>query len=375
MTQLIETKATPLADFLAGAAFSSPPQLQSYLGALTPQQLDAIGNETAALLFDAAVHDLGWLRRIEVRGEDRFRWLSGMVTNAVETLPQDGGAYNFILNAQGRIQGDAWVWRNGDSLELELTAAQSPALLEHFDRYIIMDDVELAPMEGQSALGLTGPDSARILSVLGLTAQVSVMTWIRGIAAGIEVQIRRTYGTTVPHYELWVATEAIPRLWSALHNAGAAFAGTEALETLRIVEGIPAYEVDIESRDLVQETSQIRALNFAKGCYLGQEIVERVRSRGQVHRHLRSLELNLDDADSLPVKGTELRIAGSGTDAKSVGTITSAAALHLKGSSRIFAIAMLRAEAEVGNKTLEFANGAALILDGTPKLRNEIEIR
>lgn len=368
MTQLIETTATPLAEFLAGPAFSSAPELQNYLGVLTPQQLDAPTAETGALLFGAAVHDLGWLRRVEVRGEDRFRWLSGMVTNEVETLPQAGGAYNFVLNAQGRIQGDAWVWRDADSLELELTAAQTPALLEHFDHFIIMDDVELAPVEGKSGLGLTGPDAARILSVLGLTAEVQEMTGTRGIAAGIEVEIRRSYGTIVPHYELWSATEVIPQLWAALRDAGAKAAGANALETLRIVEGIPAYGVDIESRDLVQETSQTRALSFTKGCYLGQEIVERVRSRGQVHRHLRALELSLSDAVSLPTKGVELRISGSAADAKPAGQITSATAVHLKSGSRIFAIAMLRAEAEVGNKTLEFAGGTARILDGPPKL-------
>jgi folate-binding protein YgfZ len=369
MTQLIETTATPLAEFLAGPAFPSAPPVKNYLGVLAPQQLDAPIAETEALLFGAAVHDLGWLRRVEVRGEDRFRWLSGMVTNAVETLPQAGGAYNFVLNAQGRIQGDAWVWRNGDSLELEFTAAQSPALLEHFDHFIIMDDVELVPVEGRSALGLTGPDSARILSVLGLTAEVPEMMRISGIATGIEIEIRRNHGAVVPHYELWTASEAIPQLWTALRDAGAKAAGADALETLRIVEGIPAYEIDIESRYLVQETSQTRALNFTKGCYLGQEIVERVRSRGQVHRHLRALELQLDEAGaSLPVKDMELRISGSSADVKPAGQITSAVALHLKSGSRIFAIAMLRAEAEVGSKTLEFVGGTARILDGPPKL-------
>ncbi len=372
MTQLIETTATPLAEFLAGPAFPSAPPLQDYLGALTPQRLDAPAAETEALLLGAAVHDLGWLRRVEICGEDRFRWLSGMVTNAVETLPQAGGAYNFILNAQGRIQGDACVWRDGDSLELEFTAAQSPALLEHFDHFIIMDDVELVPVEARSALGLTGPDSTRILSVLGLTADVPEMTRTSGVAEGIEIEIRRGHGPVVPHYELWTASDAIPRLWTALRDAGAKPAGADALETLRIVEGIPAYESDIESRYLVQETSQTRALNFTKGCYLGQEIVERVRSRGQVHRHLRALELELDEADSsLPAKDTELRISGSSADAKPAGQITSAVALHLQGRSRIFAIAMLRAEAEIGSRTLVFGGGTARILDGPPRLTSQ----
>ena len=64
------------------------------------------------------MHDLGWLRRVAVRGEDRFRWLSGMVTNTVNDLGANAGAWNLVLNAQGRIQGDLHVWREGDELEL-----------------------------------------------------------------------------------------------------------------------------------------------------------------------------------------------------------------------------------------------------------------
>ena len=368
MKQLTDTIATPLAEYLSGPASASPPRLESYLGALTPQQFDDPQSETGALLFGAAVHDLGWLRRIDLRGEDRFRWLSGMVTNEVETLPASGGAYNFILNAQGRIQGDACVWRSGDALELEITASQAETLSAHLDHFIIMDDVELAPAAGLSALGLTGPAAEHILNVLGLTAPIPEMTHTSGTAAGLSLGIYRSYGTIVPHYELWAPSESIPRLWAALREAGASPVGAAALETLRIIEGIPAYGIDIESRDLAQETSQGRALSFTKGCYLGQEIVERIRSRGQVHRHLRSLELTLDSSGNLPERGTEVRISGSDPESKPVGTLTSIAALHQNGASRIFAIALLRAEAEAGNRPLAYTGGTAQILDTPPKL-------
>ena len=62
------------------------------------------------------MHDLGWMRRVAVRGEDRFRWLSGMVTNTVNDLFPNTGAWNLVLNAQGRIQGDLTVWREGEEL-------------------------------------------------------------------------------------------------------------------------------------------------------------------------------------------------------------------------------------------------------------------
>jgi folate-binding protein YgfZ len=115
--------------------------------------------------------------------------------------------------------------------------------------------------------------------------------------------------------------------------------GCASVEKLRIAEGIPAYGIDMVERDLPQETSQMRALHFNKGCYLGQEIVERIRSRGNVHRHLRPLELT----GPVPESGTEIFLE----DGKPAGQITSAAELPLATGSRVFALSVVRAEAEV----------------------------
>jgi len=359
---------TALADFLAASA--SPAELVPYLGALTPRQLDAPEVETGALLFGAAVHDLGWLRRIVVRGEDRFRWLSGMVTNGVESLSDKEGAYNLVLNAQGRIQGDCYAWRDGEALEVEVTAEQSDALTAHFDRFIIMYDVELAPVVNQTALGLAGPLAENILEKLGLPA-LAALASSNGIVDGIPVRLFRGYGMVVPHYALWADAAQIPALWRAMLAAGATAVGAESLETLRISEGIPAYGIDIQGRDLAQETAQERALSFTKGCYLGQEIVERIRSRGQVHRRLRAVEITPEGSaelpPTLPLAGAELRVAGSAPEAKPAGTLTSVTALQLPGARRIFAIAMIRAEAEIGNQPLMYSGGTARILHNPPK--------
>jgi len=374
--QTAELLATPLAASLTTASSVATPALElaAYRGALTPLHLDAPEVETGALLRGAAVHDLGWLRRVGVRGEDRARWLSGMVTNAVETLPEHSGAYNLVLNAQGRIQGDLYVWRGGDDLEVEIAADQTEALLGHFDRFIIMDDVELVPLPQWSALGITGPDAELILGKLGLPALPEELSSVAGSAAGsaagsvagIPVRLDRGYGTLVPHYALWAAVGQIPALWQALVAAGATPVGAASLETLRIVEGVPAYGIDIQSRDLAQETSQTRALSFTKGCYLGQEIVERIRSRGQVHRFLRAVEVLPERTGDLPAAGTELfspNIAG-----KPAGTLTSVTALQLDGALCVFGIAMVRAEAEIGNHPLTYPSGQALVLKAVPKL-------
>jgi len=354
------TFATPLAVQLESAGKLSA--LTAYRGALTAQELDAPANEIAALACGAAVHDLGWLSRVAVRGEDRFRWLSGMVTNTVNDLAPDAGAWNLVLNAQGRIQGDLHVWREGDALELELAADQREKLLAHLDHFIIMDDVELAPIEGETALGLTGPLAGELLDRLSLPRLAEPMTAKRVEWNGVDLRILRGYGTLAEHYEFWFPQAQLVRVWKYLRAAGAVAVGAASLEAFRIAEGIPAYGVDMAERDLPQETSQMRALHFTKGCYLGQEIVERIRSRGSVHRHLRPLELT----GPLPEIGTELTLA----DGTPAGQITSAAALPLATGERIFALGMMRGEAELRKQDFSYTAGAetgvARILAATP---------
>ncbi|MGA2251024.1 YgfZ/GcvT domain-containing protein [Terracidiphilus sp.] len=357
---------TPLTRQLTSGSASG--LLAPFHGVLSIAQLDAPQAETAAIAFGAAVHDLGWLRRIAVRGEDRFRWLSGMVTNTVNDLAARGGAWNLVLNAQGRIQGDLMIWRNDDELELEIAADQHNKLLAHLDRFIIMDDVELAPVEGETAIGLTGPKAAEILAKIGVTSLAEPLTQTRFEAGSLNLTIRRNYGALADHYTLWVAEDSASQLWRQLITAGAQPTGTASLEAFRIAEGIPVYGIDIAERDLPQEavsqqTGQLHALHFSKGCYLGQEIVERIRSRGNVHRHLRQIEID----GPLPAPGTELTLENT-----AAGTITSAAELPLPMGPRRFALAMIRAEAEARNLPLAYTasqdSGTVRILTAPPTL-------
>ncbi len=367
----IDLAPTPLAALLTQAA--APPALAAHCGVLTPDLLDAPGRETETLAFGAAAHDLGWLRLVAVRGEDRFRWLSGMVTNTVYDLPANTGLWNLVLNAQGRIQGDLHVWRDGDNLTLTIAADQYDRLLTHFTRHIIMDDVELVPLSldadgnltGETALGLTGPMAVGVLERLGLPVLSHDLTFATAKWNDQPIRVIRAYGVLAPHFELWVQAGQLPALRQALIEAGATPVGVASLEAFRIAEGIAAYGIDIAERDLPQETSQMRALSFGKGCYLGQEIVERIRSRGSVHRHLRPLEL----FGPLPAAGAELTL-DSGASA---GQITSAAEWPLPAGNRTFAFGMIRAEAEIRSQPLNYtageAAGTARILASPPSFQ------
>ncbi len=250
-------------------------------------------SQLAALLQNAGISRLdqtGWIR---VTGEDRVRWLNGMVTNTIQQLKDGEGNYNFLLSVQGRIQGDATIFAEPDALLIETAVSQLPNLMALLDRFIIMDDVELADTSAsQAGLLIAGPSSASLLKQIGLNVedladfQKRSMPWNAS-----QIDVIHAYSPLVPRFELWADANTATKLFEALQSAGAVFCEPQSLEWLRILEGTPLYGTDIRDRELPQETGQTRALHFAKGCYLGQEIVERIRSRGNVHRTFSAFRL------------------------------------------------------------------------------------
>ena len=249
---------------------------------------------------------------------------------AFAAAAQDGGraARTAAGSAADPLLGTPFAGESG--LELEIAADQYEKLLAHLNHFIIMDDVELVPLGigapgeagAETAIGLTGPMAEQVLGRLGLPGFAVPMSGAQVEWNGYDLRLVRAYGVLAPHYELWLPVAGLQLLWSSLRTAGATPIGCATLDAFRIAEAIPLYGVDIAERDLPQETSQTRALHFNKGCYLGQEIVERIRSRGNVHRHLRPLELS----GPVPAAGTELTLEDG---AGSRGQITSAAALPL----------------------------------------------
>ena len=351
-----EASAQPtwLALHLAGSTEVAP-----YGGSITPLRLDAPATEMAALAHGCAVHDLGWLRRIRVQGSDAVRWLNGMVTNSVRDLAPGAGIWNLVLDAQGHILGDLTVVHATDGIEIVLEAAQYERLIGHLDRFIIMDDVELVPVDGETAIGLSAPKAAEVLARLGLVAPEAPQQSLSAQWQGTTLRIDRGFQALVPHFALWIETAKAAELWQALIAAGAVAVGSAAVEALRIAEAIPAYGIDMVERDLPQESSQNRALHANKGCYIGQEIVERVRARGMVRRHLRALALS----GPVPAVGTVLQLE----DGSPAGEVTSAAALPLPAGDRIVALAKVPAAIEVRNPQLFYnadnQRGSARLLD------------
>jgi folate-binding protein YgfZ len=284
----------------------------------------------------------GWIR---VSGSDRVRWLNGMTTNSVQALMPGQGAYSFFLNAQGRIQGDAVIWAEEDHLLLQTSPAQTENLISLLDRFIIMDDVELTDVSAdQHVLQVLGVRAEDFLGSAGLTPPVTELTRVR-TPDGL---VTRLPNAVVPRFEIIAPTQAgLDAICGQFLEEGLSPLEANALETLRILEGTPLFGTDIRDRDLPQETAQTRALHFNKGCYLGQEIVERIRSRGNVHRTFHAFLLTGDT----PAAGTPLT-----AEEKPVGELTSVTTLP---GGRRAGLGYIRREALDRNLALTFPGGSA----------------
>jgi folate-binding protein YgfZ len=317
-----------------------------------PSDFGDVRAEFQALVASAGVYRLSARAKVSLTGSDRVRWLNGMVTNNIRDLAPGQGVYAFLLNPQGHILGDLYAFNRGESLIVDTDHSQLEKILAVFDKYIIMDDVEVTG-EKLAAIGIAGPKCREVLQAAGFAVpdlrplQFVAATWQQAA-----VTLVRGDNPRVESFELWLAPGDLDRVYETLVNAGAKAVGTAALDLLRIAAGIPRYGIDIRERDLPQETEQERALNFSKGCYVGQEIVERIRSRGQVRRKFTGFEVN----GPLPAPGSKIQ-----GESKEVGEITSAASLPLASGERRVALGYIRREVAMPGKPIEVDGSAASV--------------
>jgi folate-binding protein YgfZ len=352
---------TPLQEALGSQTTGNmvPSRVSEYCGAETATAFSDPQGEFEALRSGCAVYDLGFRARLTVKGSDRVRWMNGMVTNNVRDLPSGHGLYAFLLNPQGRILGDMFVYNEGDTLTVETDRSQVEKILATFDHFIIMDDVEVTnENENWTALGVSGPNSRRILHAVGIEVpemeplQVVTPQCVCDCDCAKCVVVRGEEAQR-ESYEIWLASKDVLKTWTAILSAGATPVGSEALEMQRILGGVPRYSVDIRERDLPQETEQLRALNFNKGCYVGQEIVERIRSRGNVHRKFSGFVLQ----GSPEIKAEAKIFSGE----KEVGEITSVANLHTASRGQTFALGYIRREAGVPGQEVMINDAKAVV--------------
>lgn len=285
-----------------------------------------------ALREGAAILDLSARGRIRASGEDRKRLLHAMTTNHVQELEPGRTIYAFFLNAQGRIQADVWIHAEEEYLLLDVEPEVREKVYGHLDKFIIADDVTLEDITATTAeIAVEGPHAA------ALPAQ--------GIVVGATVTGQAGFRMVVP-------VEQKDAILEALQAAGGVPASVEDILSVRLENGVPRYGDDISDASLVQETQQLQAVHFNKGCYLGQEIVERVRSRGQVNRLLTKLRI---DGAAVPAAGEKV-MAGE----QEAGTVTSAA--YSPAGECVRALAYLRAKFIVPGAGLTVGGAAAEVV-------------
>jgi folate-binding protein YgfZ len=354
-TSAASVSETPLVSLLSASHPELP--LIPYQGALSVSRFSSVDVEIAGFLRSAGIYDLGSRTFIRVTGDDRIRWLNGMVTNTIQGLAQGSLNDSFLLSAQGRILGDATVYSSADHLLLETARSQSERLLAHLDHFIIMDDVELQQLDAATtAIGIAGPNAASILASRGAAAP-GPLAFASAAIDGIPVTLAHVHSPGVPRFEIRCPADRALELWTALAADGAVPCGTEAVESLRILEAIPLYGTDITDRYLAQETNQSQVLHFSKGCYLGQEIVERIRSRATVHRGLCQFSLTgavpkLSPGETLPLHAGEA----------AVGELTSIAQI----GAYTLALGIVRNEALERKQEITYPGGAATPLSAPP---------
>jgi folate-binding protein YgfZ len=284
-----------------------------------------------ALRESAAWFDLSTRGRIRATGDDRKRLLHAMTTNHVEGLEPGQGLYAFFLNAQGRVLADAVILCAEDNLLISTEPETRHSVFEHIDHFIIADDVTLEDAtEASCEFAVEGPLASERLASLGAPVPEADYSW----CSWNNVIVLRASATGQPGFRLIAPVEKKAELQALLASVAPEATAGDVL-AVRLENGRPRYADDITERYIAHETGQLHALHFQKGCYLGQEIVERVRSRGLVNRQLTPLSIH---GTAIPVRGDKI-LDGE----KEVGEVTSAA--WSPAGNAVRALAYLRLEA------------------------------
>jgi len=273
------------------------------------------------LTTEAALCEPPRASRLELMGPDRERFFGGMVTAPVEGLEPGRGAFGFITDVRGRVLASATVMTLEDRLWLEIPRGRGRTIIEHLEKYIVTDQVEILPLGDMASVRIAGPKSAGVLADLGATAARDLSEpWSHAQVEVLDYQARlvREGHSAVPAFSLWQSSAIAPLMVEDLADAGIAQVGAEATEALRIEHGHPLWGVDYDDSNLPQETGIPNAVDYEKGCYLGQEIVARIHYRGQPARRMCRLVF---EPGHMPAAGAEV-----GFDGRAAGKVTSVSA-------------------------------------------------
>ena len=314
----------PLESPLLDLHRSARAEIGEYFGTLLPSRFGDFTAEYAAVRNEVGLADTNFRALFSFSGPDAQRYLNALLTSNVRDLKPGQGATGLLLTPQGHILAEVETLRLPDSILAISHALVRERTFSTFDKFIIMDDVTLedaTPSTG--TLDLVGPQVAALLFELcGLSVadlpvggHAEVTLWSTPCRA-----VRHEFAGN-PAIVLIAPREHLATLWRELEARvrayGGAAVGMAALNSLRLESGVPWFSHDYDDKNIPHEaTLEHSHISYEKGCYTGQEIVERVRSRGHANRRITELQFHSPDA---PASGTKLLHDGA-----EVGAVTSA---------------------------------------------------
>lgn len=296
--------------------------------------------EYHAVREQAGLIDYSFRIQLRMTGEDRVSFLQGIVSNDIKALRPGEGCAATLLTEQGRLVADLRVYALDSALLLDVDTRIKEKAMEALSRFIIADDVEVEDISAQQVtLALQGPLASQVLTAVGVSLSLpKALQHGEGMLGDSSVHIVHADDTGTDGYELLVPQASAEHVWQTLLQVGEPVGvrpvGLTALNLLRVEAGIPWYGVDMDESRIVLEVGLEHAISFKKGCYLGQEVVERATARGHVNRKLSGL---LVQGETIPVSGDKLF-----HDSQEVGWVTSAVASPRCG--RPIALAYVRRE-------------------------------
>lgn len=274
----------------------------------------------------AGLIDLSCRGRLLVTGSEAVQFLNGLITNDMKTLAENRWMPAVFPNVQGRLVASVRVvHQSADAAGsggflIDTEPATHAQVLQTVQRFTLAGDFHVADLTGQTALlSVQGAGAAGIIkSLFGETAatlgqnQVTRTSW-----SETSLTIMRASHTGGDGFDLIINASSAGALWHALLQAGARPVGFEALEILRLEAGQPRFGIDMDESNVVSETGLDDAVSFTKGCYIGQEIIARIKYRGHVAKKLSGLILEGRGKIERDAKITA-------ADGKEIGRVTSA---------------------------------------------------
>lgn len=275
---------------------------------------------TETMTDPVTVYDLSDRTQIELTGTDRIKFLNGFSTNDIKSLQAGDGCEAFLTNVKGRVLAHVFVFATANSLWIDTIPGQETVIINHLDRYLIREDVQLnGRSQERGELFLTGPVAAQLLM---LDPELPPFGSVTREAFGVPLEIRRADILGSPGFLLSIPRSVVQSTRQSLLTIGCLAGSAEEFETRRIEAGFPYQGRDISDENLAQEVARTRqCISFTKGCYLGQEPIARLDAMGHTNRELRRI---LFDAGSDPTPGASLRSVDSDDEA---GVVTSVAPL------------------------------------------------